>query len=321
LLRIAVWEYVTGGGLMGSPVSPSLMAEAQMIAGQLVADLAILPEVSVVIAAVPPFAPPKATEIVAIGPGNDPTAIWRGLIAGADIVWPVAPETDGALHDAAAFARRLCSLVLISDHETLAITSSKRRTAEHLTGYGIATVPTYLAGTPLPHAAHGWVIKPDDGAGADETYRSTKPPAGGGKLVVQPFIPGPALSLSLLARDGEAWLLSCNHQDVVLEDDRFAYRGFVVGGAEDRRAALEPIAHAVIASLPGLWGYIGIDLIDGEDGPVVLEINPRLTTSYAGLHEALGLNPAQLVLDLIDRPISALRRRVSPRPVRITVPS
>jgi tyramine---L-glutamate ligase len=32
---------------------------------------------------------------------------------------------------------------------------------------------------------------------------------------------------------------------------------------------------------------------------VVLEINPRLTTSYAGLGRALGCNPAGLVLDLL----------------------
>jgi predicted ATP-grasp superfamily ATP-dependent carboligase len=30
----------------------------------------------------------------------------------------------------------------------------------------------------------------------------------------------------------------------------------------------------------------------------VIEVNPRLTTSYAGLYRAIGINPAQLVLDL-----------------------
>ncbi|MBK1722946.1 hypothetical protein [Thiocystis violacea] len=35
-----------------------------------------------------------------------------------------------------------------------------------------------------------------------------------------------------------------------------------------------------------------------SDVPRVLEVNPRLTTSYAGLAEALGINPAELVLGL-----------------------
>jgi len=52
---------------------------------------------------------------------------------------------------------------------------------------------------------------------------------------------------------------------------------------------------------------VGIDLIDTESGPVVLEVNPRLTVSYAGLHSMLGFNPAGKVLALPDHPpMSAL---------------
>jgi predicted ATP-grasp superfamily ATP-dependent carboligase len=47
-----------------------------------------------------------------------------------------------------------------------------------------------------------------------------------------------------------------------------------------------------------LWGYAGIDLILTAGGPVILEINPRLTTSYVGLRQATGENPATLMLDL-----------------------
>jgi predicted ATP-grasp superfamily ATP-dependent carboligase len=291
-----------------------------MMVNQLVSDLATLPGVSVSLAAIPPFAPPQA-DMIAIRPDSDVAAIWQDLIAQADVVWPIAPETGGALLDVAAHARRHCGRVLMSDAETLAITSSKHRTAEHLSKRGVAIVPTYRPGVAPSSALHGWVIKPDDGAGAEETYRSDILPSEGDNLVVQPYVPGNALSLSLLARDGEAWLLSCNIQDVALEGEQFAYKGFEVGGAEDRRAVLGPIAQAVVASLPGLWGYIGIDVIDGADGPLVLEINPRLTTSYAGLHQSLGINPAGLVLKLIDQPISALRRPVEPRPVYIAVPS
>jgi predicted ATP-grasp superfamily ATP-dependent carboligase len=46
-----------------------------------------------------------------------------------------------------------------------------------------------------------------------------------------------------------------------------------------------------------LWGYVGVDLVLADAGPIVLEINPRLTTSYCGLRDALGINPAALVLD------------------------
>jgi predicted ATP-grasp superfamily ATP-dependent carboligase len=35
-----------------------------------------------------------------------------------------------------------------------------------------------------------------------------------------------------------------------------------------------------------------------ETGPVVVEINPRLTTSYVGLRESLALNPAELIVSI-----------------------
>jgi predicted ATP-grasp superfamily ATP-dependent carboligase len=41
-----------------------------------------------------------------------------------------------------------------------------------------------------------------------------------------------------------------------------------------------------------------VDLIETAGGPVVVEVNPRLTTSYAGLRRAIGLNAAELVLGL-----------------------
>jgi predicted ATP-grasp superfamily ATP-dependent carboligase len=54
---------------------------------------------------------------------------------------------------------------------------------------------------------------------------------------------------------------------------------------------------------------------------VVVEINPRLTTSYVGLRDSIGLNPAELALALFDQPIAALRRPLHPRPVAVTVPA
>nr|WP_269902909.1 ATP-grasp domain-containing protein [Xanthobacter dioxanivorans] len=48
-------------------------------------------------------------------------------------------------------------------------------------------------------------------------------------------------------------------------------------------------------AFPGLAGIFGIDILLTPDGPVVVEVNPRLTTAYAGLGPALGRNPAGLL--------------------------
>ena len=51
--------------------------------------------------------------------------------------------------------------------------------------------------------------------------------------------------------------------------------------------------------LPSTVGYVGIDMILGPDGPesdVVLELNPRLTTSYLGLRQLARGNLAEAML-------------------------
>ena len=60
------------------------------------------------------------------------------------------------------------------------------------------------------------------------------------------------------------------------------------------------LARQIARAVPSLWGYVGVDFVSTASGPVVLEINPRLTTSFCGLRSALGINVGRLVLDLLQ---------------------
>ena len=62
-----------------------------------------------------------------------------------------------------------------------------------------------------------------------------------------------------------------------------------------------------------------IDLIDTAEGPVVIDINPRLTTSYVGLRRAIAANPAALVLKLLTHRLEALgsANQMTRQPVRV----
>jgi predicted ATP-grasp superfamily ATP-dependent carboligase len=60
------------------------------------------------------------------------------------------------------------------------------------------------------------------------------------------------------------------------------------------------IARRAIASLPEPLGYVGIDLVLGNEpngrNDVVIEVNPRLTTSYVGLRALANDNLAAAML-------------------------
>jgi predicted ATP-grasp superfamily ATP-dependent carboligase len=319
-LRVLVCEFVTGGGLAGAVLPASLAREGDMMLRALVKDLADLPDITVVVTRdgrLP--AADLPAEIHRIDAGSDPWTLWPKLMELTDAVWPIAPETDGILERLSNLVLDRGKILLGTRPAAVRLTTSKRQTAEHLAAHGIAVAPTMPLATALadelPQSITGWVVKPDDGAGAEDTrlhrsraalqrWAATRPDVA--RFVVQAYLAGAAASLSLLCRAGRATLLSCNSQDVRLEGDRFRYHGGAVGGREDRRTAYEPLAARIAAAVPALWGYAGVDLVETAGGPVVLEINPRLTTTYAGLRRALGVNPAGLVLQLLSPDATAI---------------
>ncbi len=234
--------------------------------------------------------------------------LWEAGMRQADAVWPIAPESGGVLERLCRLAVAHGKRLLGSTPQAVALAASKRATAAVLAAHGVAVLPTFLPEA-LPQGSDGpWVAKPDDGAGCGDTRWFADPAAlhawlqQGGRHashVVQPYWPGVPASLSMLCRDGQAWLLSCNRQDVRLHDGAFTFHGCVVGGMAARAGEFGVLATAVAAAMPGLAGHVGVDVIVGDHGVRVLEVNPRLTTSYAGLHRALGVNPARLALDLL----------------------
>ncbi len=325
-MRVFVCEFVTGGGFADAPLPDGLRREGDMMLHALVKDLAGLPDVEVVASRDERLSDPGLpAELRWIGAGADHWKAWRHHMSDVEIVWPIAPETGGILERLSALALDCGRRLVGSSPAAVRLTTSKRQTAEHLAAQGIATVPT-LALTPtlpdtLPASATGWVAKPDDGAGSEDTFllptkadlrRWMAGRRDARRFVLQPDVEGAATSLSLLCRNGRAVLLSCNAQDVRLAGDRLTYHGGVVAGAEDRRDDYQPLAQRIAAAIPELGGYVGVDLIDGAEGPVVLDINPRLTTSYVGLRRAIGTNPAALALGLLRRDIDSLARSVEP---------
>ena len=86
------------------------------------------------------------------------------------------------------------------------------------------------------------------------------------------------------------------------DDGRFAYQGGSLPIGEACAGRAVEIAARAIASLPRPLGYLGVDLVLGLDpdgrGDTVIEINPRLTTSYVGLRALCQTNLAQAMIEV-----------------------
>lgn len=307
-MRIFVYEHVTGGGLAGAALPASLAREGDLMLQTLLRDLGAVAGVELV-AARDPRLPPLPEPVAQLAPraGEGWLDLFRRGLEDADAAWPIAPETDGILEILSQTVVDEKVLLLSSRPEAVRVAASKRATARALRRVGVAAAEAFAPGDFLPPGTMAWVAKPDEGAGCEDTRLfwdandAVEWVAGRSeRFILTPFIAGSALSLSLLCRKGECCVLACNQQRIVLRDDRFCFLGASVG-AVPTRPEFTALARRIAAALPGLWGYVGVDLVWDGRRAVVMDINPRLTTSYAALHTALDANPAALVLDLLDR--------------------
>ena len=295
--------------MQNEDLPPSLIHEGEMMLAALVTDLStIQTRVGEIMVSRDPRLVCPSLPATFISPAEEENIwdFWDRQMGEADALWPIAPETKGALERLCNMAEKKGIILLAGNPSAIHAAAGKRTTAEILSRGGVTVVPTYEVGKAIPPSSTGWVIKPDDGVGAEDTHHFrdlenmrrwlTSHPG----YIVQPYVDGDVASLSILCRNGLASLLSCNRQRVAISGGEIRILALEVGGMEEHRGAFSRLSDAIASLLPGLWGYNGIDVVCSREGIVVLEINPRLTTSYVGLGESLDRNPAKLVLDLLE---------------------
>lgn len=325
-LKILILEYITGGGLRGEPVPPSLALEGGRMRHALVDDLLALADVALIVFnddRLPASSGPRI-QTVSIDNAQAFQTAWRRWLGCCDAAWPIAPETGGVLERLCAEVEAVGKTLLTCPAKAVRLAASKLETVRRLNRRGLPVVPTVplaelglnpkltfsppFASLPLEGEGPGergrllpLVIKPDDGAGCEGAriiHDLACLPSDANHWIAQPLLPGEALSLSALFAQGRARLLSCNRQSIEQTGGGFALQACQVNAVPDTDGRWQALAQRIAEAVPELWGYAGIDLILTAEGPAILEINPRLTTSYAGLRPATLENPAALILEL-----------------------
>jgi predicted ATP-grasp superfamily ATP-dependent carboligase len=305
MMRVFVYEHLSGGSAAGDGCD-ELLAAGREMRDAVVHDLLRTGDCAVSVAA-----GPHAAEVPAAARALRPPA---DLCAAAfvahqarlhDCVWVIAPETGGVL----AQMRRAVDAErwLGCDAAAIELASSKRATLARAAEHGLTT-PLAFAMSP---ATRRWVVKPDDGAGAVATRVHNTHAAArddvdtrrqrGEAAVLEAWVAGEPLSLSLLCSADQIELLSVNRQQLAV--DAFGVLSFTgvqiaaLPRDDARIGSLRAWARTLARAIPGLRGYVGIDLVwHAQRGPVLIEINPRVTMAYVGLSTALDRNLAAAVL-------------------------
>lgn len=308
-VRIFVFDYMSGGGFLGRPLPLESLQENELVVHALLADLAALDGIEIVTlrdARLPPLDLPVTVRT--LYHSRELVGQLRRAMQECDAVWPIAPENNGELERFSRAVLEHRRTLIGSAPDAVALTAGRLATCRLLSARGVAVVPTWSgaevhAGAILPEPP--WVVKSDDGRsdegacivrGYGELQAVLSERGTSASVLVQPYLSGIHASLSVIIGNGGCRLLSCNRHRMVVVNDAFRLAGCVVNDLQSDRVAMEALAREVAAALPGLRGYFGVDLVVTSAGARVLAVHPRLTTAYAGLSRALGVNTAEVVL-------------------------
>ena len=311
-MRVIIYEYVTAGGWFdeSAPASDSLVREGNAMAAAAAADFAQLADVAVSVMRdrrLPDVTWPECS-VFSVSSLNEERQVFCRLAAEADWTLVIAPETGGALLRRARMVEEAGGRLLSPPPACVEVAGNKQWTSEVLRQHGVRVPPgeRLLEGNRDAIAVMGpsLVAKPIDGCGS-QGIRLLRNPAelatfpANGTLWIEKYHRGRAASVAVLCGPaGDFALPACEQR--LSADGHFTYLGGALPLAEslDRRA--KQLALEAVAAIGPRLGYLGIDLVLGEapDGSedVIIEINPRLTTSYVGLRQAARCNLAAEML-------------------------
>jgi predicted ATP-grasp superfamily ATP-dependent carboligase len=333
--RIFIFEWVSGGGFNSITIPSSLFCEGFGMLRSLILDFKelgfeIVTQIDIRIKNLIPFI--RADEVHIIDSKDNVYRGFKKMIKSSKYCFIIAPESSYILYNLTKVAKKYCQEILSIDLKGISLASSKLKTYTYFMSYELKTPKTWL----IPEknnaldkefieekfrALHSpFVIKPLEGVGAESIfYLQTRKDIldffqgsineidTNRKYILQNFIPGEDLSVSLIGQSQDKDILasdfsimSINSQKIILKDSEKGSEYFggetPIKNYNDMFSSLEKLISQ--PDLSDFVGYYGIDFIRTRKNEIYfLEINPRLTTSYIGIRNILSINPAQLIMN------------------------
>ena len=297
-MRVFVYEHMTAQGIGRDPDSPEhpMYREGRAMRDAVAEDFRKLP----------------GTEVFAFADSDAPVDTYTFSDAANNADWSlvIAPEGGDTLHDLAAEVWPTSSRFLGPTADAIKLTSNKLVLADHWYNEDVPTPETW-AREPAPRDPFPMVWKPRDGAGSHATFRlrsatdlrtareRLEEANHTGPMILQEYVAGTAASVAFLCGPGGYEPLLPAYQ-LLSDDGRFKFLGGELPLPADLAGRATKLARRAVNCVPGLVGYVGVDLVlgDAADGSrdYAIEINPRLTTSYVGLRAAAETNLAGAML-------------------------
>ncbi len=314
--KIVLYEFASSGGLWRlsgeeTNIGDSIIREGRAMLTALASDFATISGVELIVLRDSRWVDWRFDRccICDVSSAAEEESLLRELSNHATATILIAPEFDGILHERCRWIEDSGGKLLGPSSEVVKIAANKQRTAEHLAARGVR-VPRGIVlaqGDSLPKEfRYPAVLKPIDGCGSQDV-RLIESCLGHGHNMfsaeervtcrrLEEFVPGTAASVAVLCGPNKIFPLAPCRQRLS-ENGRFQYLGGSLPLPAELAKRAQNLAVRTITTLPQSRGYLGIDIVLGDDPSgsqdTVIEINPRLTTSYIGLRAAAQCNLAE----------------------------
>ena len=238
-----------------------------------------------------------------------------------DTCFPVAPEEDLILYGLTKMMEDNGVKIIGSSSDAVLICSDKFRTYEILKNDFplVKSEKVYFSNLKnykniFNNRNKKMLVKPADGVSCSgvrvvQSYadfikaaanikRMTRLPF----LLLQDYLEGRSTSVSILSTGKKALPMSLNLQDIKLNQDKLVYTGGKVPYEHRLSDEAKDISKKAVESISGLKGYVGVDLLldEANDTVHILEINPRLTTSYVALRRLSNFNLGESIINAVN---------------------
>ena len=242
--------------------------------------------------------------------GENALDFFSDIIPKVDLVWVIAPESDGELERFHIASKK--KLWIGSGLQAIRLASNKVETKKFLKSLGINTPDEITFKSLRKKNYTKAVYKPIDGAGTTDTYIIENEKNIINTLskehscfFLEEWVEGTAYSISLNCNHSDFEILSINKQHISSNHlGKLLYGG--VKHVETKmfkklHKSILPIISLIVANINDLRGFIGIDFILKENSQIsIIEINPRLTCSYVGLSKYNKENTAVKILNSFE---------------------
>jgi predicted ATP-grasp superfamily ATP-dependent carboligase len=325
-LKVIVYEHVSGGGYAGQPIPMDVLCEGFAMLRSVVADFkAAGHEVTVLLdTRISKLNPPiDADCTLPILYSHEPKNFLNSISKINDAIYVIAPETGQTLQSLVELAEKTGKTSLNCESQAIGKVADKAVLYEKLQKNGFPTPKTLTLNftdsivrvkQAIKHElTYPVVFKPVDGVGCSglsivkeeaqiqKAIAKIKAESKSTRFIAQEFVSGESASVSLLSTGKKALAISLNRQNVTLAEPNMdsSYNGCCVPFSHPLKQEALALAEKVVESFSGLRGYVGVDLVLAGQKAFVVDVNPRLTTSYVGLRKVASFNVAKALVDAI----------------------